>query len=147
MLTDRFTARSLSPVTQTANFVPGGTPIRSDARGDTSARFCTLPNSACSPVMNNLVSRPLGIARLERTSSGWWLCGDISKTRTLGHKVPITEEVARIVLAQRELVRQRFTATENPQRYLFPSARRYLLKKRWRLTRMLPSAALPLDLG
>jgi len=37
---------------------------------------------------------------LEHTSSGWWLCGDILKTDVLNHKVPITEDVAKLIMAQ-----------------------------------------------
>ncbi len=58
---------------------------------------------------------------LERTESGWFLCGDILKTRVLGHKIPITEEIAALVLAQRALVTQTCRPDDNPARYLFPS--------------------------
>jgi integrase len=58
---------------------------------------------------------------LERTSSGWWLCGDIVKTEVLNHKVPLSEEIAAIVAAQCELVKEAFSSDDNPDRYLFPS--------------------------
>ena len=56
---------------------------------------------------------------LEHTSSGWWLCGDILKTEVLNHKVPISNEIASIVAAQRELVKKHFSGEDNPERYLF----------------------------
>lgn len=59
---------------------------------------------------------------LEHTPSGWWLCGDILKTEVLNHKVPISEEIATIVAAQRELVKENFPEQDNPERYLFPSS-------------------------
>ena len=58
---------------------------------------------------------------LERSSSGWWLRGDILKTNVINHKVPISEEVAAIVSAQCELIKNTFSEQDNPQRYLFPS--------------------------
>jgi hypothetical protein len=58
---------------------------------------------------------------LERNERGWFLCGDIHKTRVLGHRVPITDEVAAVVQAQRELTTRRFSEQDNPQRYLFPA--------------------------
>ncbi len=41
---------------------------------------------------------------LEQTPSGWWLCGDILKTQVLNHRVPISEEIAALVAAQRTVV-------------------------------------------
>jgi len=58
---------------------------------------------------------------LERNERGWFLCGDIHKTRVLGHRVPITDEIAAVVQAQRELTARRFSEQDNPQRYLFPA--------------------------
>jgi len=58
---------------------------------------------------------------LERNERGWFLCGDIHKTRVLGHRVPITDEIAAVVQAQRELTTKRFSDQDNPQRYLFPA--------------------------
>jgi len=58
---------------------------------------------------------------LEHTASGFWLCGDILKTRVLEHKVPISEEVAAFVSAQALLVQKNISQEENPQRYLFPA--------------------------
>jgi len=58
---------------------------------------------------------------LERSERGWYLCGDIQKTNTFGHKVPITNEVASLIQAQCELRKNTFSAQENPQKYLFPA--------------------------
>jgi integrase len=49
-----------------------------------------------------------------------WLVGDINKTRILGHKVPIDDDVATVVASQIEMVKQ-LPERENPARYLFPS--------------------------
>ena len=61
---------------------------------------------------------------LEHTSSGWWLCGDILKTDVENHKVPLSEDIAAIVAAQRDLVRETFSEEDNPHRYLFPSSQK-----------------------
>lgn len=58
---------------------------------------------------------------LEQTASGWLLCADVNKTQVKRHKLPVTEEVAKIVAVQREYVRSTSTDAENPNRYLFPS--------------------------
>ncbi len=58
---------------------------------------------------------------LERSERGWYLRGDIQKTKMLGHKVPITSEVASLIQAQCELVRRTLSAQENPSKYLFPA--------------------------
>jgi integrase len=58
---------------------------------------------------------------LEHTSSGWWLCGDILKTEVMNHKVPLSDEIAIIVQAQCDLVREKVSEEDNPEKYLFPS--------------------------
>jgi integrase len=58
---------------------------------------------------------------LQRTSSGWWLCGDILKTEVMNHKVPVSEEIAAIIAAQQEHGRKNISKQENPERYLFPA--------------------------
>jgi integrase len=60
---------------------------------------------------------------LEQEDERFWLVGDIQKTRVLGHKIPITREVAAVVLAQVEWVKQHYTPEENPKRWLFPAAK------------------------
>lgn len=61
---------------------------------------------------------------LEKTSSGWWLCGDILKTNVLNHKVPLSDEIALIVQAQCDLVREKVSEENNPEKYLFPAQTR-----------------------
>lgn len=61
---------------------------------------------------------------LEKTESGWWLCGDIQKTQVVGHRVPITEEIAAVAQAQQQYAREGVPPEENPERYLFPSRHR-----------------------
>ena len=56
---------------------------------------------------------------LERTAQGWWLCGDIPKTQVLNHRVPITDEVATIMQALVEDVKEKSTPDNNPQKYVF----------------------------
>ncbi len=58
---------------------------------------------------------------LEHSSSGWWLCGDILKTEVMNHRVPLSDEIAAIVTAQKELVKKVFLHEDNPERYLFPA--------------------------
>jgi integrase len=58
---------------------------------------------------------------LAHSEKGWWICGDITKTNVLGHKVPITKEVAHVIEAQREWVKQAYPTQTNPKGYLFPS--------------------------
>jgi hypothetical protein len=56
---------------------------------------------------------------LERTVQGWWLCGDIPKTQVLNHRVPITDEVAAVVQAVVDKVREKSTPENNPNKLLF----------------------------
>lgn len=60
---------------------------------------------------------------LEQEGEKYWLVGDIQKTRVLGHKIPITKEVAAVVLAQITWVKQHYTDEENPKRWLFPASK------------------------
>jgi integrase len=59
---------------------------------------------------------------LEQDDGKYWLVGDIQKTRVLGHKIPITGEVAAVVLAQIAWVKQHYLPEENPNGWLFPAA-------------------------
>lgn len=45
--------------------------------------------------------------------------GDIRKTRTVGHRIPISDEVKAVVESVAKIARQRSTETNNPQRLLF----------------------------
>jgi integrase len=60
----------------------------------------------------------------EQESGKYWLVGDIQKTRVLGHKIPITEEVAVVVRTQIAWVKQHYTSEENPHRWLFPASKK-----------------------
>jgi integrase len=56
---------------------------------------------------------------LIRTDLGWYLCGDINKTRVLNHRIPITNEVAAVVQAVVEETKGKSTSDNNPDRLLF----------------------------
>ncbi|HYL45190.1 MAG TPA: tyrosine-type recombinase/integrase [Ktedonobacteraceae bacterium] len=58
---------------------------------------------------------------LEHSSSGWWLKGDIQKTEVFNHKVPISDEIAALVVAQCKYVKENIPEQDNPLRYLFPA--------------------------
>jgi hypothetical protein len=55
------------------------------------------------------------------TGEKFWLVGDIQKTHVLGHKIPMTKEVAVVILTQIEWVKQHYTLEENPKGWLFPA--------------------------
>jgi hypothetical protein len=57
---------------------------------------------------------------LEREGETWWLVGAIQKTAVLGHRVPITAEVADVIRVQLAMART-LPERDNPKRYLFPS--------------------------
>lgn len=56
---------------------------------------------------------------LDRTSQGWYLCGDIPKTQVLNHRIPITDEVYAVVKAVVDEVKEKSTADNNPNHLLF----------------------------
>jgi len=56
---------------------------------------------------------------LDRTGQGWYLCGDIVKTQVLNHRVPITDQLAHVVQAVVEEVKQKSTFDNNPNKLLF----------------------------
>ncbi len=58
---------------------------------------------------------------LEQDGDKFWLVGDIQKTHVRRHKIPITKEVAAVILTQIEWVRRQYTPEENPKRWLFPA--------------------------
>jgi integrase len=70
------------------------------------------------------------------------LVGDIQKTRVLGHKIPIAKEIAAVVLAQIEWVKQHYTPEENPKRWLFPASKRMRNSPRFQLGNPLASRGL-----
>jgi hypothetical protein len=55
----------------------------------------------------------------------YWLVGDIQKTRVLGHKIPITQEIAAVIKAQITWVKQHYMPEENPRGWLFPASKTY----------------------
>ena len=61
---------------------------------------------------------------LEQDGDKFWLVGDIQKTHVLGHKVPITKEIAAVILTQIAWVKQHYTPEENPKRWLFPASKK-----------------------
>lgn len=56
---------------------------------------------------------------LDQTSSGWYLVGDINKTKVLEHRVPITNEVAAAIASFADEVREKSTEENNPEHLLF----------------------------
>src|SRR6266496_56522 len=58
---------------------------------------------------------------LEQDGGKYCLIGDIQKTRILGHRIPITAEVAAVVLTQIEWVKNHYLPEENPKKWLFPT--------------------------
>ncbi len=70
---------------------------------------------------------------LEQDGDKFWLVGDIQKTHVLGHKVPITKEVAAVILAQIAWVKQHYTPEENPKKWLFPAAKHITNSQRFLL--------------
>jgi hypothetical protein len=60
---------------------------------------------------------------LEQHNQQYYLVGDIQKTRVLGHKIPISQEVAQVVQTQIVWVKQHYGAQENPHGWLFPASK------------------------
>lgn len=56
---------------------------------------------------------------LDRTSQGWYLCGDIPKTQVLNHRIPITDEVHAVAQAVIDEVKEKSTDDNNPNHLLF----------------------------
>lgn len=56
---------------------------------------------------------------LELVNGGWYVIADISKTKVMNHRIPITEEVAFIIKHQSELAEKLFLKGENSNQYLF----------------------------
>ena len=61
---------------------------------------------------------------LEQQNEKYCLIGDIQKTRVLGHRIPISQEVAAVIQAQIAWVKQHYTSQENPRGWLFPASKR-----------------------
>lgn len=63
----------------------------------------------------------LKIDCLIQKEDGWWVIGDQRKVKEKNHRVPISEEIAHVVLSQQRLTRRRSTTETNPLNYLFPT--------------------------
>jgi len=84
---------------------------------------------------------------LEQQNEKYCLVGDIQKTRILGHRIPISQEVAAVIQAQLVWVKQHYTAQENPHGWLFPAAKTYHQGRGHRFLRGDPLAAGPIRVG
>lgn len=56
---------------------------------------------------------------LEYTEQGWYLRGDIRKTRVAGHRIPISDEVKTVVESVVQITRSKSTEVNNPRHLLF----------------------------
>lgn len=56
---------------------------------------------------------------LVKTEKGFYLQGDISKTNVEKHRVPIEEELAKLLIAVIDTTKEKSTADNNPDKYLF----------------------------
>jgi len=63
----------------------------------------------------------LKIDCLIRREDGWWITGEQRKVKDKSHRVPISEEIAKIVLTQKEITIKKSTSESNPFNYLFPT--------------------------
>src|SRR5260370_3602686 len=118
---------------------PKGEPVKSTVKylphevlSPLDAHLQHLP-PACIPIVILLrasgwrISDILYLKRdtyLEQNADQFCLVGDIQKTRTLGHRIPITGEVAAVVQTQIVWVKEHYTLEENPKGWLFPASKR-----------------------
>ncbi len=58
---------------------------------------------------------------LELVNGGWYVVADLSKTKTINHRIPITEEVAIVIKGQVEIAKNLFQSGINPNKFLFVS--------------------------
>ncbi|WP_414732293.1 tyrosine-type recombinase/integrase [Acetobacterium carbinolicum] len=56
---------------------------------------------------------------LEKTSSGWYLIGNIQKTDELGHRIPISAEIAAVIKVRAEIVMTESNDNNNPDHLFF----------------------------
>jgi len=68
-------------------------------------------SDTCSLKMDCLIHR----------EDGWWIVGDQRKVKVKTHRVPISEEIAKIILTQQELTKKKSSLETNPFNYLFPT--------------------------
>lgn len=57
---------------------------------------------------------------LVNQEDGWWLVGDQRKVKYKNHKIPIDDEIAKVIMAQQTLIKKISTLETNPENYLFP---------------------------
>lgn len=66
----------------------------------------------------------LKIDCLDQDNQGdYWLVGDQRKVNYKDHKVPISEELAKVILSQQEITKEKSNSDNNPDNYLFVSYR------------------------
>ena len=58
---------------------------------------------------------------LIQREDGWWIVGDQRKVKEKNHRVPISEEIAKVVISQQKITREKSTTESNPLNYLFPT--------------------------
>src|SRR5699024_12294786 len=72
----------------------------------------------------------LKINCLEKDNKGdYWLVDDQRKVNYKDHKVPISEELAKVVIAQQEICKKKSTSKNNPDNYHLDSYRTTLTGK------------------
>jgi site-specific recombinase XerD len=81
---------------------------------------------------------------LEQQNEKYCLVGDIQKTRILGHRIPISQEVAAVIQAQIVWVTQHYTSQENVHGWLFPASKAYHQGRGHRFLQGDPLAAGPI---
>ncbi|MFL6561455.1 MAG: tyrosine-type recombinase/integrase, partial [Bacillus sp. (in: firmicutes)] len=63
----------------------------------------------------------LKIDCLIQREDGWWIIGEQRKVKDKTHRVPVSEEIAKVVLTQTEITKKKSTSETNPFNYLFPT--------------------------
>lgn len=63
----------------------------------------------------------LKIDCLIQRDDGWWIIGDQRKVKERNHRVPISEEITKIVLSQQKITMDKLDPETNPYNYLFPT--------------------------
>lgn len=58
---------------------------------------------------------------LIQKEDGWWVVGEQRKVKDKAHRVPVSEEIAKVILTQQELTRRKSSLDNNPLNYLFPT--------------------------
>jgi integrase len=63
----------------------------------------------------------LKIDCLIHREDGWWIVGEQRKVKDKTHRVPVSEEIAKVVHTQTEITKRKSTPETNPFNYLFPT--------------------------